>query len=157
MFISRPKNRIVKISPDLSKLEIDVNIDDRVTSIRVLRPVRARDALTVEFDETTILTVLKYIRDAGFTDAKQHAKKTHTDFPSGLKGVWARGGKWTVLCNLTNGCTAYKSASSLEEAADLQSRAEAGELLEDVENTNDPMADAQAPAAGADDEKEDDK
>ena len=126
------------VREQVSAMTIEFEVNGDMKQIRVLRPIRARDVLTIEFEQETVEHVLEYIRSAGFNDPKKHARKTVPDFPTGMKGVYARGDKWVAICHFPCGKKQYKTAATLEDAANLQARAEAGEALDDAADTEGP-------------------
>ena len=95
-------------------LEVELEYGGEVESVKMLRPVVARDNVFVLFEERTLGRVLSYIREAGFEvkDARP------ADMP---KGIYKRSDTlYIVKYTTADGRACYKSMNTLEGAMAFQ-------------------------------------
>ena len=83
----------------LTVIDISITVRGEQHAIKVLRPVHGRDALWVEYCDTTVATVIQYLRDKGFSEQQRNYRTLHSDLPetqgsnTGMAISWSRRGQ----------------------------------------------------------------
>jgi hypothetical protein len=79
----------------LTVIDISITVRGEQHVIKVLRPMHGRDALWVEYCDTSIATVIEYLRDNGFSEQQRNYRTLHSDLPA-TPGIHYRNGHFLV-------------------------------------------------------------
>ena len=80
---------------ELTVIDISITVRGEQHVIKVLRPVHGRDALWVEYCDTTVATVIQYLRDKGFSEQQRNYRTLYSDLPA-TPGIHHRKGHFLV-------------------------------------------------------------
>ena len=137
------RDRKKKASPDSSLLSIPIEVsesggDTTTVHVKVKRPITSRDALCIEFTQSTVVSVIRFIRQAGMIATAVYEERNKAT----PKGVGKRKSiKGEIQFLAMNPSKKYRLVSSIDDALVAQNECSDSETADqestDVEQCDD--------------------
>ena len=137
------RDRKKKASPESSLLSIPIEVsesggDTTTVHVKVKRPITSRDALCIEFTQSTVVSVIRFIRQAGMIATAVYEERNKAT----PKGVWKRkSSKGEIQFLAMNPSKKYRLVSSIDDALVAQNECSDSETADqestDVEQCDD--------------------
>ena len=98
-------------------------------AVEMIRPVAARDAIWVRYDQDTLDAVVQFLRSSTFSDQKHTYKHLHDDLPHETKGIHKRANGWVVALDGDAG-PKWRRAKDINEALCIKMRSQSSACLD---------------------------